>query len=167
MANIITSFRILCALALLFCPAFSRSFYIFYLLGGLSDVLDGFAARHWGQETELGAKLDTVADTLFTGAVLAKVLLAVYIPRWMLLWVLGIALVKCINLISSLVRYGRLVPEHTVANKLCGLLLFCIPLCIGHFPRQGVMALCILCCSAAGFAAVQEGHYIRSGKEIR
>lgn len=167
MANVITSFRILCGLSLLLCPAFSRSFYVLYLLGGLSDVLDGFAARHWGRETELGARLDTVADTLFALVVLAKMFLAVYIPRWMLLWVLGIALIKAANVICGFALRHRFVAEHTAANKLCGILLFFIPLCIGQFPWQGVMVLCILSCAAATFAALQEGHYIRTGREIQ
>ena len=165
MANIITSFRILCALALLFCPAFSRSFYILYLLGGLSDVLDGIAARRLGKETEFGARLDTIADIVFTAVVLIKVVRAVVFPKWIIVWIICIAVIKCINVISGYVIYKRFVSEHTVMNKICGVLLFAIPLCIGRFPWQIVAVLMILTCAAATFAAVQEGHLIRSWKE--
>lgn len=41
MANIITGFRVLISIALLFCPVFSPVFYILYLTGGLSDMIDG------------------------------------------------------------------------------------------------------------------------------
>lgn len=62
MANLLTGSRILCALALLACPAFSGRFYLLYILGGITDVLDGMAARCLNAETELGARLDTAAD---------------------------------------------------------------------------------------------------------
>jgi CDP-diacylglycerol--glycerol-3-phosphate 3-phosphatidyltransferase len=44
MANIITGFRVLISIALLFCPVFSPVFYILYLTGGLSDMIDGIIA---------------------------------------------------------------------------------------------------------------------------
>ena len=167
MANIITGIRIVCAAALLFCPAFSAWFYALYALGGVSDVLDGFAARHWGKETKRGAQLDTLADVVFTVVVLIKVIRAVRIPTWMLAWIAGIALLKCVNAISGFVKYKRFVSEHTVMNKLCGVLLFAVPLYIRSFPRQPVAVLIVLTCAAATLAAIQEGWYVRSGKEIR
>lgn len=167
MANIITGFRIVCALALGFCPTFSMWFYVFYLLGGISDVFDGIIARHFGKETKLGAQLDTIADIVLVIIVLIKVVCAVSIPMWLIIWTICIAVIKCINIISGFVIYKRFVSEHTVMNKICGVLLFAIPLCIGILPRQPVAALMILTCAAATFAAVQEGHYIRTGKEIK
>ena len=72
MANLLTGSRILCALALLACPAFSKGFYLLYILGGITDVFDGMAARRLNAETELGARLDTAADTVFALVVLCK-----------------------------------------------------------------------------------------------
>ena len=165
MANILTLFRIVCAMLLLFCPVFSRGFSIFYILGGISDVLDGFVARHFGKETPLGARLDTIGDMAFTGVVLVKLWRTVFLPRWLQIWIACIGLVKGFNILSGFRRFGRFMAEHTPANKLCGVLLFAVPLCIGRFPWQPVAILIILCCAAASFAAIQEGHYIRKGKE--
>ena len=167
MANIITGIRIVCALALLVCPTFSGWFYALYLLGGVSDVLDGFAARHLGTQTKRGAQLDTIADIVFTAVVLLKVVRTVKIPVWLIVWIACIAVIKCINIISGFVIHKRFVSEHTVLNKLCGGLLFAIPLCIGRFPRQPVAVLMILTCAVATIAAIQERYYIRRGKEIR
>ena len=48
MANLITGTRILCSNALLFCPAFSPSFVVLYLVAGLTDMVDGAVARKTG-----------------------------------------------------------------------------------------------------------------------
>ena len=167
MANLISGIRLGSAVALIGCPMFSTWFYALYIVGGISDVLDGMAARHFGKVTEFGARLDTAADIVFTVAVLTKLTLAVHIPLWLMIWIVCIAVIKCGNMIGGLIVCKRFVAEHTTANKICGALLFVIPLCISRFPWQPVAILMILTCAAATFAAVQEGHYIRSGKEIR
>ena len=163
----ITGIRIVCAISLIFCPTFSTWFYVLYIVGGVSDVLDGMAARHFGKESRLGAQLDTAADLAFTMIVIIKLVRAIHIPVWLIVWMICIAVIKFINVISGFVIYQRFVSEHTVMNKICGGLLFAIPLCIGQFPWQPTVILMILTCAAATFAAVQEGHYIRTGKEVR
>ena len=166
-ADWITGIRILCALSLIFCPTFSGWFYALYIVGGVSDVLDGAVARHLAAETPFGAQLDTAADMAFTIVVIIKVVRAMALPVWLLLWTGGIAAIKCVNLISGWILYKRFVSEHTVMNKICGLLLFALPLCAGLLPRAPVVWLTGLSCVAATLAAVQEGHYIRTGKDIR
>lgn len=166
MANIITGIRIVCALSLIFCPTFSVPFYALYIIGGISDILDGMAARHFGKVTEFGAKLDTVADIIFTAVVLTKVMLSVHLPLWLIIWIICIAFIKCFGIIAGFVIHKRFLSEHTVMNKICGGLLFVVPLCISRFPWHPVTTLIILTCVAATFAAIEEGYYILSGKEI-
>ena len=166
MANVITGIRIVCAIALIFCPTFETGFYVFYFLGGISDVLDGFVARRLKIESKLGAKLDSIADIIFVIVVLIKIMRTVYIPLWLILWVLCIAFIKCINIISGFVHHNHFVAEHTVLNKICGVLLFVIPLGIGWLPWAPVMILIIMTCVVATVAAIQEGYYIHIGKEI-
>ena len=43
-ADAITLSRIVFAVLVLFCAAFSMRFYAFYLLGGFTDMMDGWAA---------------------------------------------------------------------------------------------------------------------------
>ena len=64
MANIITCIRILCSIALLFCPALSVAFYALYITAGVSDMADGWVARKTNTVSEFGAKLDTIADII-------------------------------------------------------------------------------------------------------
>ncbi|NND81892.1 MAG: CDP-diacylglycerol--glycerol-3-phosphate 3-phosphatidyltransferase [Gammaproteobacteria bacterium] len=43
---------------------------ILFTLAGISDALDGYLARLWGQESKLGAFLDPVADKLLVATML-------------------------------------------------------------------------------------------------
>ena len=167
MANGITCSRIVCALALLFSPAFSNRFYLFYIAGGVSDILDGLAARHWGKETKLGARLDTLADMIFAAAAVIKVLRAVHFPKWIVVWIICIAVIKLINVLSGLILRGCFVSEHTVMNKICGIMLFAVPFLIKNYPSTKTEMFMIAVCAVSTSAAVQEGHFIRAGKKIR
>ena len=166
MANVITGIRIACSLTLIFCPTFSTWFYVFYIVGGISDIFDGIVARCFGTETRFGARLDTIADTVFVWIVLIKVVLSVSVLIWLIVWIACLAVIKGINLIGGFLIHKRFISEHTVMNKICGVLLFAVPLYIGQFPRLPSIMLMILTCVAATFAAVQEGYYVLVGKEI-
>lgn len=167
LANIITCIRIACAPALIFCPTFSARFYIFYIIGGVSDVLDGIAARALGQATKTGARLDTIADIAFTSVVILKLLPVISLPPWLIVWIAGIALIKCVNIVGGFVKCGHLVCEHTLLNRVCGILLFALPPCVGLFPGEVSVLMILVTCAMATTAAIQEGYYIRIGKEIR
>lgn len=166
MANIITSIRILSAIVLIFCPMFSILFFIFYIICGISDVLDGIVARHLKKETKFGARYDTIADIVFTVIVIIKVLLTVYIPTWLIIWTFIIAIIKCINIISGFIIYKHFVTEHTIINKICGIFLFFLPLCIIIFSWEIVEILFILAGIIATIAAMLECYYIFTRREI-
>ena len=158
MANLLTGFRILCSVALLFCPAFSPSFFVLYLAAGLSDMLDGAVARKTGAVSEFGAKLDTAADFVFVAACLIKLLPMLSVPLWLSLWIGGIALIKVLNLLSGCILQKRFVAIHTVMNKVTGILLFVLPLTL---PVAELKYSAPLVCTVATFAAIQEGCLIR------
>lgn len=156
MANLITCVRIVCGLILLFFPAFSGWFYAFYLTGGLSDALDGLVARKLGEVSDFGARLDTVADILFFGVVLIKVFCSFNFPLWILIWIIGIAVLRITSIVIGLITNHKLVSEHTIMNKITGLLLFLIPLCIDNLPWQTVAILVTVTCLTATVASIQE-----------
>ena len=158
----LTGIRILCALALLFCQPFSPSFIILYLITGITDVIDGAVARRTNTTSEFGAKLDTAADFVFVAACLMKLLPNLAVPLWLWIWIVLIALIKMINIISGYVIQKRFVAMHTIMNKVTGILLFILPLTL---PVVELKYSAPLVCALATFAAIQEGHYIRTGKE--
>lgn len=163
MANLITIIRVLCSFALLFCPAFSAAFYSLYITAGLSDVADGWVARKTNTVSDFGAKLDTMADFVFVVVCLVKLLPDMEIPVWLYIWIGVIALIKVINIVSGFVVQKRFVAVHSVMNKVTGVLLFALPLTLSFVDLKYSATVV---CAVATFAAVQEGHFIRTKKSI-
>ena len=159
MANIITSIRIICSIALLFSPAISPVFYALYIVAGFTDMIDGTVARKTNTASEFGSKLDTVADFVFVVACLIKLLPVMDIPVWLYAWIGIISLIKIINAISGYVVQKKFVAIHTVMNKVTGALLFILPLTLSNIDLKYSS---IVVCVVATVAAVQEGHYIRT-----
>lgn len=164
-ANAVTASRILFAVLILFSSAFSAQFYIFYLLGTFTDMIDGTIARRMNTESLFGSQMDSIADCAFVAAAGITVLSAVYVPGWLWVWIGIIAFIKTVNLIMSLMKYHRLVPMHTVLNKVTGGMLFLLPLGIGRGAWQASAIAVIVTGVVTTAAAVQEGHYIRTGRE--
>ena len=160
MANIITGIRIVCSIALLFFPVFSPAFYVLYIAAGISDMIDGIVARKTGTVSDLGSKLDTAADFVLVAVCMIKLIPVLDIPIWIMIWIAVIALIKVINIVSGYVMRKELVAAHTVMNKLTGIALFLLPLTLSIIDlKYSGMFVCAL----AAFAAIQEGHLIRTG----
>lgn len=163
MANIITIIRILCSIAILFCPVFSVAFYSLYITAGLTDMIDGWVARKTNTVSEFGAKLDTVADFILVVVCLVKLLPIMDIPIWLYVWIGVIAFIKIINIVSGYVVQKRFVAIHSVMNKVTGLLLFIFPLTLSFINlRYSAAVVCLV----ATLAAIQEGHFIRTKRQI-
>ena len=157
--NILSASRIALCLPLLLVDAMTLPFWVLYLIAGLTDILDGFLARRWGVEGKFGARLDSLADFVFVLAVGYKLFpwLKLPVALWMMIGL--IALVKASNAFSVYLVKQRIEFLHTKANKLTGLLLFIGLMAIGqsYFIPVAWGVACI-----ALFAAIQEGHFIRS-----
>ena len=160
MANALTICRIVLCVALLITQTFSPAFFLVYALAGIPDMLGGYVARRTNSESELGARLDSIADLFLVIVCLVKILPAIDVPTWLWVWVAAIVLLKVANVASGLVVEKRLVMPHTIANKIAGLVVFLVPFAI---PLFGITVPAFIACAVASFAAVQEGHLIRTG----
>lgn len=160
MANLITGLRIVFSVVLLFCPVFSPAFYALYIAAGVTDMIDGAVARKTGTVSEFGAKLDTTADFVLVVVCLIKLLPAIHVPAWLVIWIAVIAVIKAINLVSGYVMRKEMVVLHTKMNKVTGLLLFVLPLTFTFLDLKYSGAAVS---AVATFAAIQEGHWIRTG----
>ena len=163
MVNIITGSRIIISIVLMFCPALSPLFYVLYILGGFTDMIDGAVARKTGTVSDLGSRLDTAADFALVTVCLIKLIPIIHIPMWLYIWIAVIVLIKVINLISGFVLRKQFVALHTVMNKVTGLLLFVLPLTL---PVIDLKYSGGIVCAVATFAAIQEGYFIRTGKNV-
>ena len=65
-------------------------------------------------------------------------------------------------IISGFTAQKKLVTVHSVMNKATGALLFLLPLTI---PAVGLKTSAVVVCAVATFAAIQEGYFIRTGRE--
>ena len=162
-ANSITGIRVLCSIAILFCPVFSVAFYSLYIAAGLTDIADGWVARRTNTVSVFGSKLDTIADFIFVVVCLFKLIPVLDVPIWLYSWIGIIALIKIINIVSGYVVQKQYVVLHSVMNKVTGMLLFILPLTISFVDlKYSAAVVCII----ATFAAVQEWHFIRTKKSV-
>lgn len=157
--NIITALRFLGALCLLFCNPAEAVFWIIYGLCGVSDMVDGYLARRLYAESNTGAVLDSIADICFVACCAIRLLPVLPIPTWLWFWAGGIIVIKLVNQVSALIVCKHFCFPHTIANKLTGLLLFLsVPTVFWSVVPIAFVA------GVATFAAVQEGHFIRTGR---
>ncbi len=155
--NVISILRIAGSIGLLFCDVTGWPFWVLYALCGISDMIDGWLARKLHAETEAGAVLDSVSDLVFVACCAVRLIPAVEIPVWLWTWAGVIVFIKVVNQVSALVVCKRFCFPHTLANKLTGILLF---LAVPAMFRS-VIPIAIVA-AIATFAAVQEGHFIRT-----
>ena len=157
--DLLSMSRIVLCLPLLLVDAMTVPFWVLYVIGGTTDMLDGFLARRLDVESKFGARLDGLADFVFVLAVGYKLFPWLKLPAtlWVMIWL--VTLVKMFNAICSYVVRHRIEYLHTKANKLTGFLLFIGMMTIGqsYFIILAWMIACV-----ALFAAIQEGHIIRS-----
>lgn len=158
-ANLVTLCRIVFSLIMLFFPVFSSMFYVWYIMAGITDMIDGTIARKLGTESDFGGKLDTVADIIFVASAAYKVLPVLDINIVIWIWIGAIAVIKVINVISGYVMKKQFVAIHSLANKITGAVLFLLPLSIAFID---IKYSSIFICVIATFAAIQEWCFIRN-----
>ena len=123
-------------------------------------MIDGTVARKTGSVSEFGSTLDSIADFVFIAVCLIKLLPVLTISAWLWIWVSVIAVIKVINAISGYIVQKKLVVKHTILNKITGAMLFILPLTLSAVDLKYSGSIV---CAIASFAAVQEGHLIRTG----
>ena len=97
--NIITSFRLVGTLALIFVKPFTIPFYVLFTFCGISDVLDGWAARTTGNITEFGSRFDSITDLLFYAVLLLRIFPAMWVVLPKTIWI-GVAAIAILRIIS-------------------------------------------------------------------
>ena len=125
--NIISASRGVAALAMLFFPVFSPGFWVLYCWCGVSDMIDGPVARKLGAVSELGSRIDSVADLVFVICSTIMILPSVHLPVWIWLWTAAIGAIKLGTIVIRSHRRRRLTIPHSTTNRITGILLYFLP----------------------------------------
>lgn len=97
------------------------------LLSGLTDVVDGYIARHFNMISDVGKILDPCADKLTQASVLVciaikfipvRFLLALMVVKELILGIVGLVTVRRTNVVTGAFWHG----------KLCTAVLYCVML---------------------------------------
>lgn len=130
----------------------SAAFILIYTLVGLTDVLDGWLARKTGTASEFGARLDSIADLLFYGILLVRLLPTLWSVLPAAVWyVVGVVLlVRVLAYATAAVKYHRFASLHTWLNKMTGGAVFLLPyvFAVSNGVAYG-WAVCFLALAAA------------------
>lgn len=153
LANTITITRIVCAAILPFAAPFSPLFWSLYAYGGISDLADGAIARALKQQSDFGAKLDSVADAMFFLAVMIAVALAIAVPPWIWICVVTIMCLRVAAYFIGYKKYRAFSALHTYANKATGGLLLGTPIL---YAAVGMTATGVILCVFAALSACEE-----------
>lgn len=101
-----------------------------FLIGSLSDALDGFIARRFNQCTPLGALLDPLADKLLVACGMLTLLWQGHFP----LWLAGLVLLRDIVIVGGAIAYkhatGKIEMKPLLISKLNTAVQFTLVLAI-------------------------------------
>lgn len=109
---------------------------------GISDWLDGFLARRWNQQTELGKLLDPAADRLYILVTLLGLAWRDMVPWWVVV-VIVLRDLFLVLTVPTLRRHNlRALPVHFAGKAGTFALLYAFPLLLlSHWPGTvGVFA---------------------------
>jgi cardiolipin synthase len=89
--NLITLARILAVPVLVWAIAANQLLlaFILFLAAGVSDAVDGFLAKRFGMQTELGAYLDPLADKVLIVSIYVALGITDAAPRWLVILVVS------------------------------------------------------------------------------
>lgn len=151
--NIITTFRIILSLCLMVIQPLSITFYVIYIICGLSDILDGFTARKLKAQSSFGSKLDSIADLVMICVLMFVLLPILKLSFEVIIWIILIASVRISSLAVGYLKYKIFSSIHTYANKITGFALFLFPILMAFFDFN---ILIIIICSLASISAIEE-----------
>lgn len=173
-ATLLTLFRIVlvpCVVSTMITQQWGIAFALF-CLASVTDMLDGWVARTFDQETFLGAALDPLADKLLMVSVFATLAFVhsplFAIPLWFVLFLLLRELIIIVGGASLYVLRGHVRIAPTLLGKLTMFMQVCfiVWLFLCHFfqwvPVKTYYAVLGLLFSLAAFSLVQ---YVMLGIE--
>ena len=126
-----------------------------FLLGGLSDIADGIAARRMGASTRMGRIFDPIVDVLFNTCVAIGLTKVGYLPGWILGLVIGRYALLMLGAAWIYIVKGPVAVRPTVLGKTTGVitagLILGVVLTVNIFPERTAEQVLELLYSTLGF----------------
>lgn len=123
---------------------------VLFFVAGFTDGLDGFLAKRFGWQSELGGLLDPIADKLLMFSAFVCLWVAGAVPAWLLLAVVG----RDAVIVAGAITYRRLrgpfeaaptrVSKLNSALQLLFVLLTLVRLAIGVPPEWALNVLALV-----------------------
>ncbi len=127
--NILSSLRILGAIAIIFLKPLSLPFFIVYGVAGITDVLDGFIARKFNLQSRIGSVIDSIADWSLLLIMAIRVLpyLLGILEWWNWVIILVPFVFHMTAYVVCFIKFRCFSSVHTFMNKLMSAVIFLYP----------------------------------------
>lgn len=153
-ANMLTLLRIALSLLILAFLGDRTAACILFVSAGLTDLLDGIIARRTGTVSRLGARLDSAADLVMFGVMIACAVVWAGTALWALVpWLVAVAVIRVGNLVIAALKFKMFAGIHTWGNKLTGLMIFAA---FGVYILTDSLTALIPAVAVAGLSALEE-----------
>ena len=131
--NLITLMRFLMVPAVIYALLLGATMpaFVIFVIAGISDAVDGFIARQFNQQSELGAYLDPIADKLLLVTVFIMLAILGDLPRWLVVLVVSrdVLIVTAVILSSLMAQPVEVNPLFvSKANTACQIALAAVVL---------------------------------------
>lgn len=149
--NALSCIRVPLSLLLLLTIDNKILFLSLYMMCGLSDLADGVIARKMNCVTAVGAKLDSVADIVFSMVSIYLIFSQTNLisSLYLSICVLLVSGLRIVNILIVKVKFRQWNVTHTISNKVTGLALFLIlPI---YFTWGSVPTAIVVICTALAF----------------
>jgi cardiolipin synthase len=136
--NLISSVRILLVVPIAWELAHRQMIATLWLFAAAaaSDVIDGFLAKRFGWQTELGGMLDPVADKLMLAAAFVMLAYLGELPVWLAAAVIARDIIIVAGAVSYRVLLGPVAARPSIVSKLnslCQVLLILLVIGVQEF----------------------------------
>lgn len=155
--NIISIFRLVFSCILFSVVDNITLLFTLYILCGISDIADGYIARRMKAETNLGAKLDSIADvTLYAFIVFMLISQTDILNDKVTLYTLALTvIIKSANLFITRLKFKQWNILHTLGNKSIGLIVY-LSMPIFYFQPDISSFITLIICIIAVIASLEE-----------
>ena len=140
-----------------------RVAFILFLAAGITDAVDGFLAKRFGMQTELGAYLDPLADKTMLVSIYVALGIAAVLPRWLVILVVSrdIMIVGAV-ILSWLVDRPMALKPLLVSklNTVAQIALACVALAAQGFPLNAGATIVALTALVAALTLISIVFYL-------